>query len=141
MGFDEIVAHADEIGGVVGQNLRDHLEFLPLGKRLVTVACDLSNLPAPKALTVTVRDTETLRDLYTRYEFRTWLRELDALQIQRAFQHLKKLGLREENRLRDGKLPKNLPNLPALRELESLDAHPLVREHFGQKMEAEQPAA
>lgn len=69
------------------------------------------------------------------------LRELDALQIQRAFQHLKKLGLLEENRLRDGKLPKNLPNLPALRELESLDAHPLVREHFGQKMEAEQPAA
>jgi DNA polymerase-1 len=76
--LDEIVAHADEIGGVVGQNLRDHLEFLPLGKRLVTVACDLSNLPAPKALTVTVRDTETLRDLYTRYEFRTWLRELDT---------------------------------------------------------------
>ncbi len=76
--LDEIVAHADEIGGVVGQNLRDHLAFLPLGKRLVTVACDLSNLPAPKALTVTVRDTETLRDLYTRYEFRTWLRELDA---------------------------------------------------------------
>lgn len=62
-------------------------------------------------------------------------------QIQRSFQHLKKLGLLEENRLRDGKLPKNLPNLPALRELESLDAHPLVREHFGQKMEAEQPAA
>jgi DNA polymerase-1 len=76
--LDEIVAHADEIGGVVGQNLRDHLEFLPLGKKLVTVACDLSNLPAPKALTVTVRDTETLRDLYTRYEFRTWLRELDT---------------------------------------------------------------
>jgi DNA polymerase-1 len=76
--LDEIVAHADEIGGVVGQNLRDHLEFLPLGKRLVTVACDLSNLPAPRALTVTNRDTETLRDLYTRYEFRTWLRELDT---------------------------------------------------------------
>jgi DNA polymerase-1 len=77
--LDEIVAHADEIGGVVGQNLRDHLEFLPLGKRLVTVACDLPNLPAPRALTVTDhRDTETLRDLYTRYEFRTWLRELDT---------------------------------------------------------------
>ena len=76
--LDEIVAHADEIGGVVGQNLRDHLAFLPLGKKLVTVACDLSNLPAAKALTATVRDTETLRALYTRYEFRTWLRELDT---------------------------------------------------------------
>jgi len=76
--LDEIVAHADEIGGVVGQNLRDHLEFLPLGKRLVTVACDLANLPAAKALTVTERDSDTLRELYTRYEFRTWLRELDT---------------------------------------------------------------
>jgi DNA polymerase-1 len=45
--LDEIVAHADEIGGVVGQNLRDHLGFLPLGRKLVTVACDLPNLPAP----------------------------------------------------------------------------------------------
>ena len=79
--LDEIVAHADEIGGVVGQNLRAHLEFLPLGKRLVTVACDLTNLPAPGALTVTNRDTETLRDLYTRYEFRTWLRELDSPEL------------------------------------------------------------
>jgi len=76
--LDEIVAHAGEIGGVVGQNLRDHLAFLPLGKKLVTVACDLSNLPAPKALITTNRDTETLRQLYTRYEFRTWLRELET---------------------------------------------------------------
>ena len=76
--LDGIIAHAGEIGGVVGQNLRDHLDFLPLGRKLVTVACDLANLPAPGALTATDRDTETLRDLYTRYEFRTWLRDLDA---------------------------------------------------------------
>ena len=75
--LDGIVAHAEEIGGVVGQNLRDHLGFLPLGRKLVTVASDLSNLPAPTALTATERDRETLRGLYTRYEFRTWLRELD----------------------------------------------------------------
>jgi DNA polymerase-1 len=76
--LDGIVAHAGEIGGVVGQNLRDHLGFLPLGRKLVTVACDLSNLPAPGALTATERDTEALRDLYSRYEFRTWLRDLDT---------------------------------------------------------------
>jgi DNA polymerase-1 len=76
--LDGIIAHAGEIGGVVGQNLRDHLGFLPLGRKLVTVACDLANLPAPSALTTTGRDIETLRDLYTRYEFRTWLRDLDA---------------------------------------------------------------
>ena len=76
--LDEVVAHADEIGGVVGQNLRDHLGFLPLGKRLVTVACDLSKLPAPSTLTTTSRDTATLRELYTRYQFRTWLGEIDG---------------------------------------------------------------
>ncbi|MGA9961458.1 MAG: DNA polymerase I, partial [Azonexus sp.] len=76
--LDGIIANAGEIGGVVGQNLRDHLGFLPLGRKLVTVACDLANLPAPGALTATDRDTETLRDLYTRYEFRTWLRDLDT---------------------------------------------------------------
>ena len=78
--LDEIIAHADEIGGVVGQNLRDHLGFLPLGKKLVTVACDLSNLPAPKALTATERDIDTLRALYTRYQFRSWLNEIDGPQ-------------------------------------------------------------
>src|SRR5574343_823023 len=76
--LDGIVAHADEIGGVVGQNLRDHLSFLPLGKKLVTVACDLSGLPAPASLTTTPHDTDTLRDLYTRYQFRTWLGEIDG---------------------------------------------------------------
>ncbi len=76
--LDEIVAHADEIGGVVGQNLRDHLGFLPLGRKLVTVACDLPNLPAPASLTTTERDTAALRELYTRYQFRTWLGEIDG---------------------------------------------------------------
>lgn len=76
--LDEIVANADKISGVVGQNLRDHLDFLPLGKKLVTVVRDLPDLPAPNALTATARDSDTLRSLYERYEFRTWRRELDA---------------------------------------------------------------
>jgi len=76
--LDGIIAHADEIGGVVGQNLRDHLGFLPLGRKLVTVVCDLPDLPAPDTLTTSPRDTATLRDLYTRYQFRTWLGEIDG---------------------------------------------------------------
>ena len=76
--LDGVIAHADEIGGVVGQNLRDHLGFLPRARKLVTVARDLASLPSPAALTASPRDTETLRGLFGRYEFRTWLRELDA---------------------------------------------------------------
>lgn len=69
---------------------------------------------------------------------------LDGLtpeRLRRAFEHLKKLGLLEANRLKAPALPKTLPHLPPLRELDSLDAHPLVREHFGQALAAERPAA
>ncbi len=76
--LDNIVANAADISGVVGQNLRDHLDFLPLGKKLVTVVCDLPDLPAPATLTATPPDTAMLRELYTRYQFRTWLNEIDG---------------------------------------------------------------
>ncbi len=36
--LDGVMAHADEVGGVVGENLRQALGFLPLGRKLVTVA-------------------------------------------------------------------------------------------------------
>ena len=76
--LDAVIAHAGEIGGVAGQNLRDHLGFLPLGRKLVTVVRDLPDLPSPRALTATDRDIDTLRDLYARYQFRTWLAEIDG---------------------------------------------------------------
>ncbi|MFA4969789.1 MAG: 5'-3' exonuclease H3TH domain-containing protein, partial [Sulfuritalea sp.] len=43
--LDAIMAHAGEIGGAVGENLRKHLDFLPLGVKLVTVVRDVP-LPA-----------------------------------------------------------------------------------------------
>lgn len=76
--LDAIIAHADEIKGVVGQNLRDHLDFLPLGRKLVTVNCDLPHLPAPADLLPREPDRATLKALYERFEFRTWTRELEG---------------------------------------------------------------
>ena len=69
------------------------------------------------------------------------LRGLDETRMRRAFNHLKKLGLFAENPLPPGELPQNLPHLPALRHSESIDAHPLVREHFGERLERDNPAA
>jgi len=74
--LDEIVAHAVEIKGVVGENLRKHLEFLPLGKRLVTIACDLPLPVAIPDLLPQNHDNATLADLYGRLEFKTWLKEV-----------------------------------------------------------------
>jgi len=76
--LDAIVAHANEIGGAVGENLRQHLDFLPLGVRLVTVVCDL---PLPQAVTdlaPQAPDKDKLAELYARLEFKGWLRELSG---------------------------------------------------------------
>ena len=74
--LDAIVAHAAEIGGAVGENLRRHLDFLPLGVKLVTVACDLPLAQAVTDLAPLAPDTAKLAELYTRLEFKGWLREL-----------------------------------------------------------------
>jgi DNA polymerase-1 len=74
--LDEVIAHADEIGGKVGENLRQALAFLPLGKKLVTVVCDL-DLPVKVAdLAPQPPDKAKLAELFAQLEFKTWLREV-----------------------------------------------------------------
>ncbi|MGL5633156.1 MAG: 5'-3' exonuclease H3TH domain-containing protein, partial [Azovibrio sp.] len=76
--LEGVIANADQITGAVGENLRQHKDFLPLGRKLVTVDCELSQLPAPGELTPQAQDKDTLVALYQRFEFRSWLRELEA---------------------------------------------------------------
>jgi len=74
--LDGIVAHASEIGGAVGENLRKHLDFLPLGRKLVTVVCDLPLPQGVADLAPRPPDAAALAGLYERLEFKGWLREL-----------------------------------------------------------------
>ncbi|MEO6928152.1 MAG: DNA polymerase, partial [Casimicrobiaceae bacterium] len=72
--LDNIVAHAGEIGGVVGENLRNRLDWLPKARELLTVRTDCA-LPAPFfELTIAAADEEALRPLYERFGFRSWMR-------------------------------------------------------------------
>jgi DNA polymerase-1 len=76
--LDAIIEHAAEIGGTVGENLRQHLDFLPLGRKLVTVACEL-DLPMRLAdLVPRANDDARLVELYNRLGFRSWLRDAQA---------------------------------------------------------------
>ncbi|WP_322022603.1 DNA polymerase I [Burkholderia sp. BCC1977] len=80
--LDGVIEHAGEIKGVVGDNLRRALDFLPLGRKLVTVdtACDLA--PHLESIEASLKSDgearELLRDIFARYGFKTWLREVDS---------------------------------------------------------------
>ena len=73
---EEVVAHADEIKGKVGENLRASLEQIPLSKELVTILRDVPLDVGPLDLELCEPDTEALKTLYGELEFRTWLGEL-----------------------------------------------------------------
>ncbi|MBK9161605.1 MAG: DNA polymerase I [Nitrosomonadales bacterium] len=76
--LDNLMAHAGEVGGVVGGNLRSALDWLPQARRLLTVKCDVE-LPQPyAAFTEPPADKDVLRELFERFGFRSWLRELDG---------------------------------------------------------------
>jgi DNA polymerase-1 len=74
--LDAIMANADKIGGKVGENLRASLSYLPLSKQLVTIKCDVALDVTPDKLHPTAVDTQALRDLYSRFEFKTWLSQI-----------------------------------------------------------------
>ncbi|CAE6785044.1 DNA polymerase I [Paraburkholderia domus] len=80
--LDGIVAHADEIKGAVGDNLRRALDFLPMAKKLVTVErqCDLTGhiVSIEESLESRPESREELRDVFTRNGFKTWLREVES---------------------------------------------------------------
>ncbi|MCV2363533.1 DNA polymerase I [Paucibacter sp. DJ1R-11] len=82
--LDGVIASADKIKGVAGENLRKALDWLPMGRKLVTVKldCDLSghvpDWPALEALALREVDRVGLQDFYTRYGFKTWLKEISG---------------------------------------------------------------
>ena len=76
--LDNLIAHASEIGGVVGENLRASLDWLPQGRRLVTVKCDVALPKRYDELAAPQQDTEKMRELLQRFGFKSWLRELDS---------------------------------------------------------------
>ncbi|MBP8163095.1 MAG: DNA polymerase I [Propionivibrio sp.] len=76
--LDGVIAAAADIGGVVGENLRQALDFLPLGRRLVTVRCDLELPQTIAELAPRAMERERLVELFTRYEMKSWLKEVQG---------------------------------------------------------------
>ncbi len=76
--LDNLIAHADAVGGKVGENLRASLEQIPLSKHLATIHCDVELPLGPDELKRGEPDVEALRELLARLEFFNWLKQVEA---------------------------------------------------------------
>jgi len=76
--LDAVIAHANEIPGVVGENLRAALAWLPTGKKLLTVKTDCALPVKPTDLVREPPAGAALRALYERFEFKSWLKDVPA---------------------------------------------------------------
>ena len=74
---DDIVAHAEDIKGKVGESLRDNIEQLRLSQELATIRQDIELPVKLDELRPTNADVDRLRQLYGHFELRTLLRQLD----------------------------------------------------------------
>jgi len=82
--LDAIVAQADAIKGAVGDNLRKTLDWLPTGRKLLTIKtdCDLKDwlpdLPDMDDIAVGSMNTPALAGFYEQYGFKSLARALGA---------------------------------------------------------------
>ncbi|RTZ74603.1 MAG: DNA polymerase I [Gammaproteobacteria bacterium] len=75
--LDELMAHADEIKGKIGENLRASLEQLPLSRELTTIKTDLDLDIRPEELRPQPPDMEKLREIFRHMEASRLLAALD----------------------------------------------------------------
>ncbi|SFM21533.1 DNA polymerase I [Variovorax sp. OV329] len=82
--LDALVARAAEVKGAAGENLRQALDWLPQGRRLVTIRtdCDLKEhmprLPSLDDLELGGQQVEALKAFYDRYGFKSLVRALES---------------------------------------------------------------
>ena len=76
--LDRLIADVASIQGKVGENLRAGLATLELSRKLATISTDLELPLTVEQLVPAPADEALLRELYTRYELRSLLRQLDA---------------------------------------------------------------
>lgn len=74
--LDNLIQHADEIGGKIGENLRASIPQLPLSKKLVTIKTDVDLPLSWGELKPNPMNKERLIELTREFEFKNWLKEL-----------------------------------------------------------------
>ncbi|MBT5406665.1 MAG: DNA polymerase I, partial [Gammaproteobacteria bacterium] len=72
-----IIENADQITGSVGENLRKTKKWLSTGKDLITIKSDLDIQVTWNELSRKPQNKELLTSLYKRFNFSSWLKDLD----------------------------------------------------------------
>lgn len=70
--LDEIIRHADQFPGKVGEYLRESLAHLPLSKRLITIKTDVPLPLSPSELVLKPTDDAKLQAIVQELEFKNW---------------------------------------------------------------------
>jgi DNA polymerase-1 len=76
--LDEIVNHADEFKGKVGEYLRESIGRFPLTRKLVTLKYDVALGVKPEDLVFGKPDDQALKTHYTRWQFNSLLKEVKS---------------------------------------------------------------
>lgn len=76
--LDNLIAHADEIKGKIGDNLREALPQLPLSKQLTTIKCDAALHYGLEDLKRGEADLAVLKEQLGHLGFSSWLKTLNG---------------------------------------------------------------
>lgn len=75
--LDEIIEHADEVKGKIGEYLREAKDTLPLSRELATIKTDVDLEFGLEDLELRTQDDDKLLELFREYELRSWIAELE----------------------------------------------------------------
>lgn len=73
-----VIENADSVGGKVGEKLRDNFDQLRLSYNLATIKLDVELDVELESLQQADEDKQTLYDLFSELEFKTWVKELEG---------------------------------------------------------------
>ena len=80
--LEKIISNAEKFNGVIGENLRLAIGWLPTGKQLITIKTDIKLDYKWDDFEKKPTDIEKLYNLYKKFNFTSWLKELDAQSSQ-----------------------------------------------------------
>ncbi len=78
-GLEDVIAHADEIGGKRGATVKEQADMARLSKVLVTIVVDVPLELGIDELAVHEPDYTALKEIFVRYQFRSHLKRLNEL--------------------------------------------------------------